>query len=359
MFEGETKVFKLTTERIVIMGSLSQEEFIPFPQTIDELVRNQTKANPDAPVLSYPSSGTDYVNYSLRQLDTFAYRVAQRYLHVFPQRRSSEEKALAVGLLAISNLDYVVTLLALSKLGHSVLLLSPRLTLPAYASLLKSTACRHVVVQASSREKIDDLKEEFPELVVQDIATHAEYGNSVTELVDTNMTLGLNPAQENVQVAWIHHSSGSTGFPKPIYITQKAVLANYHRDQDRLGMQSFLTLPLFHTHGISSLFRAFITGKKIRIYNASLPLAKKHLINSMPGQEFDIFATVPYALKILSESEEGIEFLRKFQIVTFGGAPCPDPLGDYLTARGVVLVTVFGMSVPSLQIYFRFIVCTN
>ena len=112
---------------------------------------------------------------------------------------------------------------------------------------------------------------------------------------------------------------------------------------DYLGFRSFLTLPVFHTHGISSVFRAFISGQAIYIYNAALPLTKQNLIDSITPREVEIFCTVPYVLKILYETSEGIQLLKRFQLVTFGGAPCPDPLGDSWTSHGLKLVTIYGM----------------
>ncbi|KAJ5217935.1 uncharacterized protein N7498_000034 [Penicillium cinerascens] len=317
-----------------------------LPRTVDELIRTQVKIIPDNQIISHPTSGTDYVDYSLQQLATFAHRVAQQYRHVFPPRNDSSEKASVVALVGVSELDYIVTMLALTKLGHSVLLMSPRLTRPAYAHLMTTTVSTHLVYNSAFKQKATELQEEFSDLVVAEMPSLKDYGHSVLKTdISANalMTPGLSLDRETSQVAWIFHSSGSNGMPKPIYITHKAALRNYRRDIEYLGQRVFLTLPVFHTHGISSVFRAFMSGQKIYIFNASLPLTKQSLINSVEDRGVEIFTTVPYALKILYESEEGVLFLKCFKFINFGGAPCPDELGDALTARGVKLVTVYGM----------------
>ena len=51
---------------------------------------------------------------------------------------------------------------------------------------------------------------------------------------------------------------------------------------------------------------------------------------------------MPYALKLLSESDEGIELLRQLKIVMYGGSACPDTLGDLLVSNGVNLVGHYG-----------------
>jgi hypothetical protein len=80
-------------------------------------------------------------------------------------------------------------------------------------------------------------------------------------------------------------------------------------------------------------------------YNASLPLTKDYLIQILGSHEFELFSAVPYALKVLSESTKGMELLKRLKLVTFGGSPCPDTLGDMLVDKGVNLVSRYGMYV--------------
>lgn len=54
------------------------------------------------------------------------------------------------------------------------------------------------------------------------------------------------------------------------------------------------------------------------------------------------FHGVPYVLKLLSETEGGVEELAKCQQVLFGGSSCPDNLGDLLVNAGVRLISHYG-----------------
>lgn len=107
-------------------------------------------------------------------------------------------------------------------------------------------------------------------------------------------------------------------------------------------MRGFITLPLYHAHGISSVFRAFSSRKQIHMYSASLPLTQKTLLKTMTTNSFEILYGVPYALKLLVEIEAGIEALKKLKVVMFGGSACPDALGDRLVANGVNLISHYG-----------------
>ncbi|KAK4916127.1 hypothetical protein LTR66_017038, partial [Elasticomyces elasticus] len=111
-----------------------------------------------------------------------------------------------------------------------------------------------------------------------------------------------------------------------------------------MNMPGFITLPLFHAHGLSSVFRSFTSYKKIFMYNASLPVTKDNLLQILNnyGSELEIFYGVPYALKLLSETEEGIQRLAQMKAVMFGGSACPDGLGDLLVENGVNLISHYG-----------------
>jgi acyl-CoA synthetase (AMP-forming)/AMP-acid ligase II len=132
---------------------------------------------------------------------------------------------------------------------------------------------------------------------------------------------------------------GSTGLPKPIYQPQKKALANYAISME---MKAFITLPLYHNHGICNFFRAIYSNKSIHIYNADLPLTQSYLTTILRKHNFEIFYGVPYALKLLAETDEGIELLRQLKIVMYGGSACPDTLGDLLVEQGINLVGHYG-----------------
>ncbi|KAB2570370.1 Non-canonical non-ribosomal peptide synthetase FUB8 [Lasiodiplodia theobromae] len=322
----------------------SEPETVPAePRSVDELMRSRSRTDPDLPLISYPSSGIQYVDYTARQLDIFAYRVAQVYKGLIPQRTSSNEKPAVIGLLGPSNLEYLITMLALTKLGHTVMFQSTRISQEAHASLLNTTNSRHMVIDPSFADMAAALKRDnIPDLSVIPIAGPEVYSHAISEAdhrLDTRMDHKLDVEKEQNHVAWIIHSSGSTGLPKPIFQTQRAALKNYATN---MNMRGFITLPLFHAHGIGSLFRAVDSRKQIHLYNAALPLAKQYLIDIIKTHDFEIFYGVPYVLNLLAEDDEGLELLARFKIVMFGGSSCPDSLGHKLTQRGVYLVSHYG-----------------
>lgn len=313
----------------------------PTARTISELISIRAQVAADHPILGYPSQDVDYSVYTYGQVDRFTDAAACHLATRLPLRKKSSDSEAVVAILGPSTLDYFVTVLALSRLGFTVLFLSTRISEAAYVSLLKSTNCSNICIDASFQKIITGVQAQLPQLSVLEVASRDVFdvvdGQSSSTTIAAQQQLDLS--QESGKISWIIHSSGSTGLPKPIYQTHAAALRNYENNMD---MEGFITLPLFHAHGLSSVLRGFTSFKRIFMYNAKIPLTSQNLLEIMRTHSFEIFYGVPYALKLLSESEEGIRMLTKMKVVMFGGSACPDGLGDLLVNNGVNLISHYG-----------------
>ncbi|VUC21837.1 unnamed protein product [Clonostachys rosea] len=319
-------------------------------RTVDSLVRRRAAHHPSSHIVSYPSTGIQFVDYTMQQLDVFAWRVAKYYEKDIPIRVSSSEKPRVVALLGPSNLEYLVTLLALTKLGHTALLLSTRIPQPAIESLLSSTGSSVLLSDARYQDMAEKVQDSMGTEIFN-IVGRSAFEFPIEAHSDTRFDSHLDPAIETNNIAFIIHSSGSTGLPKAIYQTHKSCIANYAISMD---MKAFITLPLFHNHGICNLFRAVYSSKSIHLYNADLPLTQGYLVRIMREHDFEIFYGVPYALKLLSENEEGIQLLQKLKVVMYGGSACPDELGNFLVDNNVNLIGHYGATeVGQLMTSFR------
>ena len=309
--------------------------------SVDDLLLSRVRSIPDVPLVAYPVTARgrgDYAHYNAKDLDRFADEVLRRLLRmglVPPASNTSESKVVA--LLAPSNLDYLASIFALHRLGFAVLLLSNRLSTEAYIALLKATNCHHILASPNHVKTVAAIQAGQWQTQCYPVLERAVYDLPQPSGIRYRCPIG-GPSSLN-RIAFIVHSSGSTGLPKPIFQTQKAVLSNY---SSGLNYTPFLTLPLYHNHGISSFFRALYSGKELFMFNANLPLSGPNLIEAMEAAKPTSFHGVPYALKLLAESEKGISCLTACQLVMFGGSSCPDELGDRLTEAGVYLVGHYG-----------------
>ena len=241
-----------------------------------------------------------------------------------------------MALLGVSNLDYVISIFSLSRMGYTVLFLSTRLSTEAYINLLNETECHDILCTPTMEKAVAKIKKtrRLRNFSIPAIDTYTQAAKPSEMILVGNETISK-------RVAFIIHSSGSTGLPKPIFQTHKACLSNYAAS---VGYRAFLTLPLFHNHGLSTLFRAILKAVPIAIFNANIPLTGTNILRAFRTVEPESFHCVPYALKLLSETTGGIEALAECEQVLFGGSSCPDDIGDKLVAGGVRLISHYGVT---------------
>lgn len=178
------------------------------PQTVDALVRHRAQTFAHQTVVSYPSSGIEYVDYTMQQLDVFAYRVACHYQDRLPVRSSSDEKPKVIAVLGPSNLEYLVTMLALIKLGHTILFLSTRISQEAVESLMRTTQAETLLIDARHEDTANGVKGLLPSINVFEIASRAIFEFPVKAHADTRLDGSLDHSIETSNIVYIIHSSG-------------------------------------------------------------------------------------------------------------------------------------------------------
>ena len=244
------------------------------------------------------------------------------------------DQAPVVGILAHSGLPFIITLLGLSRLGYASLLLSTRLAAPALIRLLELANCNTLLTTSHFHPVLEEVRAER-DTTVLGLLKHEEYYGVEAPSFDR----AYNPYKETGKNIVIIHSSGSTGLPKPIYLTNRSCIAAFSTNLDR---KALMTQPLFHSFGFYETFRSIYSGKPMYYFNYAFPLTKQNITATLEAVKPDLLFCVPYVLKLLGESREGIEALAKIDLVMYGGSACPDDLGDMLVNNGVNLVANYG-----------------
>lgn len=242
-----------------------------------------------------------------------------------------------VAILAPSNFEYIITIIALNRLGWSILFLSTRLSTAAYDLLLAEAQCELVITiddYIETLDRIQTLRQSYPLRSVTILRPMDYVSHSTSKFHRI-----YDAQKESSKIAWIIHSSGSTGLPKPIFLTNAQCLANF---RNGFPLRSFITSPLFHSHALMELFRSICRKSGIFVANYNLPVTRQGLVKALKVARPELIAVVPYVLQLLGEGKDGIAELAKANIVLFAGARCPDELGDKLVAGGVNLVSNYG-----------------
>ncbi|KAI1390433.1 putative NRPS-like enzyme [Hypoxylon trugodes] len=311
---------------------------------LEEILIERCRSTPDIPMIGYPANphtAEEYIYYTARQFDRFvngAIQDLRRQGLGRPEEEAPSKDSPVVALLGPANLDYVVAVFALARMGYAVFYLSTRLSIEAYMSLLNQTDCHHIIHAEIPAlvKSVSELHTQCNSLKSFVFTTQPTY----TRCTESSEYKFKSAVEDGTKTAYIIHSSGSTGYPKAIPSIHKSGISNYTFSR---GFESyFVTLPFYHGHGVSMFFRALFKGKPIALYNASLPLTGGYLVKGLRSTKPESLHCVPYALKLIAETDGGIEALAGPKQVLFGGSSCPDDLGDKLVAGGVHLISHYG-----------------
>jgi hypothetical protein len=104
----------------------------------------------------------------------------------------------------------------------------------------------------------------------------------------------------------------------------------------------FLGFPLFHAHGFVSMVIAIYGRKTLYLFNCHLPQTNDTVTAAIKAANWEVVYTVPYVLKLLTESKEGLNVLKQCKMVSSAGSRCPDELGNLLVDKGVHFGMNFG-----------------
>ena len=225
---------------------------------VDDLIHRIAEEDDQVALIAYPAepSLSDYERFSAGRINAFVSNAAEKFIQRgLTWQIGIDDAPSVIGLLGLSNFEYLVTMLALSRLGYTVLILSPCLPAHAYESLLDETRCNTLVISADLNLAVDHIRKKGQ---LQSLSIISKKDFEMDRSIGRERSGGRRKATLSRNTAFIMHSSGSTGLPKCIYLTHAACLHNFAMGYP---LECFLTLPVYHMHGHSCLYRAITSGK--------------------------------------------------------------------------------------------------
>ncbi|SJK99598.1 related to LYS2  len=321
-------------------------------RSITELIAIRARDQPNDPAIytGSPEDGSGIVLRSLTfaQIQSAVDRLAWYYssIGLAPKTVLGEIPPVqTIAVLTGTAIDESFLEMALAKLGLTALLLSVNNSVPAVAHLTKLTDATHLIYGAKFVQEAHDAQkllhnQGYMVELVEDKRFPLWGPEGVESTKIKPFPAVLTPEQESKRPAVILHSSGSTGFPKPVRITHYGLIANVALNQNKPG---FSTLPVFHGYGHFAVFRCIYPGQPLTLFPPHLPLTSSNIcaVLAVSPPVRQCYA-VPYVIKLLAETPAGVNALASFDIVGYAGAPLPDDLGDRLIQAGVNLLSIYG-----------------
>ncbi|KAF7968306.1 hypothetical protein HWV62_2396 [Athelia sp. TMB] len=290
-------------------------------------------------------------------------RAAHRVGHlVRPGRTGPEGQVVAV----IANLDtllYAALVAGMIRAGIVPFPISPRNSAEAVVSMLRKSRCHNIITTFSSlgnlMNEIYTMVPQSFELSIQEAPTLAQcfpkLGHEIASHDFQAYPTRPTPLDRNEPIFYLH-SSGSTGFPKPIAETCNTMLGwcslDAMIDFRELLCVGTMHLPAFHALGtimhfivpLSSITTVALYPPTSLTDPTKLPIipSSDNIIEHCNRTGVDVLVAVPSFLETWNVEPASIEWLKTLHFVVTTGGPLAPKIGDALVKQGVKMVSVYG-----------------
>ncbi|KAJ7827451.1 hypothetical protein B0H13DRAFT_2241007 [Mycena leptocephala] len=313
------------------------------PQTIPNVVDRNSDTNPTGPFYIYYDPTSSRI-VTITHLE-FG-RAVSRAAHILrPNRNGSDSEVVAIIALSDTIL-YQTILVALITANLIPFPISPRNSPAAIVHLLRTTSCHRVISTCITLEPLEGLSllEVYPNLGVEMPNCPFEPYRAPTNF----------PALDDVCLYL--HSSGSTGLPKAIPQTHRALIeqssfpAVTETRDGRLSPLGAMALPSFHTLGLYCQLLQPLNGNPVVVYPptalspSALPMlpSPSNILEHARKANCSTLMAIPALFNVWATSPDTIAYLKTLSIVFWAGGALPNQLGSFLHDSEIKLRGVYG-----------------
>jgi fatty-acyl-CoA synthase len=282
------------------------------------------------------------------------------YLATFMKEQWGIKNGDGVAILAKNSTDYYEVQFACFRLGAILLPLNWRLANPELLYILNDAHPKAIVYDNEFAERIPVLLDDSPiehclriDLGIEPNDNNLEYEQA---LLQANVITEMNAQVEHDTVVTLMYTSGTTGRPKGVLITQGMTFWNAINISIPTGLNRdsvyYVILPTFHTAGLNLYANPVLHwgGTNIIAREFDPALTLKTISDSDVGVTH--FFGVPANYLFLSQHEDfGKTKLSHIQSWGCGGAPMPVALLETYAKRGIIVQLGFGMTETSPTVF--------
>jgi rifamycin polyketide synthase module 1/2/3 len=263
-----------------------------------------------------------------------------------------------VAICMTNRVEAVESYIAVPRAGSAAAFLNPSASVPELAYMLKDSGAEALILDADRRERLHaatDRVAGLREVIVVDGPEQSGDARRYEAVLDA--ADGGPPADDLKldEPAWMLYTSGTTGRPKGVLLTQRSCLwvvaacwapiAGLSADDEVLS-----PLPLFHSYALDlSVLAVLATGARERL----LPrFSSDRVIELLRSEPITFFPGVPTMFHYLVERLGGEPLgARALQRCVSAGAILSGPLNDaFEQAAGVPLLDGYGITETSTMV---------
>jgi O-succinylbenzoic acid--CoA ligase len=322
----------------------------------------------------YPAIFTNQGVYSYKRLEQVVSSVSETLtaLDIEPGQR--------VGVLSRNSSDYIITILALIRLGAVFCPVNSRLPKQSVRGQLERIACKTILSDQDARGIGEAIRViGFESFVKSDLAESAvnQSPKYVDRLQAVDFSNNANGCKQEIRklffnrrshldVAWskkpvgiqyiilnqkasIIFTSGSSGYAKAVLHSYANHWYNAKGANQNIkispGDRWLLSLPLYHVGGLAILFRCFLAGAAVVVGRDGALLE-----DVFRDSNITHLSLVPVQLKRLLNNATCIRTLRNLKSILVGGQGVPTPLLKTVYENQLPVFFTYGCSEMASQV---------
>ncbi|KAF4310078.1 putative nrps-like enzyme [Botryosphaeria dothidea] len=308
----------------------------PLPRRIDDIAASA----PSRAWMITPRTSDIHGEWRTITFDEFAKAVNGTARWIERTIGVAKDQRETVAFMGVNDVRYGVITVALMKTNRRALLLSLRNSDEAQLHLLQRTDSAHYLFTEGIESHLSVFEDHSEDL-------HGHQVPTFDEMVALGEQQGHFESKGNegrLEHVMVLHTSGSTGLPKPIYMTNawvaqldhhkylKAPPGRRNRSEGFMGPTAdgkpmFTPAPFYHTMGMITIFRSIFTGPLV-LPPLGVPINADLLSEILLLRNASVALFPPAMLEEISDSEKGMKALSTVDHVYFGGAPLAREIGD-------------------------------
>jgi len=292
----------------------------PKDQCVHQLFEAQAKRTPDAVAVVYEDEQLTYheLNHRANQL--------ARYLQT-----QGVGPEILVGLCVERSLEMIIGLLGILKAGGAYVPLDPAYPTERLAFMLKDTQASLLLTQ--HRLVKDPLETD----------TAVTCLDTDWKTIDKEPTRNLDTKMGPDNLAYVIHTSGSTGQPKGVQIHHRGLtnfLSSMHHRPGLTGQDTLLAITtLSFDIAALELYLPLIVGARVVVVSREVASDGNMLLETLTNSGATVIQATPATWRLLIEA--GWKGSPQLKILC-GGEPLPQELANQLLERGNTLWNLYG-----------------